>query len=142
MHKHQTGWSRRGLVKGAAAAGLAVVPAAGTAAAQADPNPLRRDRVGRGPVLATVAATLVRADHDDAAPGALAVGVRVSLRAPAVAEDNLVLVVDRVEAAAEPAELNRQIVYGLRRRVAALLAERGQATDPEAIAVRLFGGAL
>jgi hypothetical protein len=136
--------ARRGFVKAAAVvAGAAAVPAAAARATAAQTSILSGGGFveGRTPA-ALVAATVVRADLSREAFGTLKVGVRASIASPAGVADGVVLVVDGVAFGAAPAALNGYLTEAVRTRAAAFLAERGQPTDPEEIAVRLFGGAL
>ncbi len=89
----------------------------------------------------SVSGMIVRADHSPTAAGKLAVGVRASIWHLNLEATGVVLVVEPVDFTGAEA-INVQIASGLRQQVGSLLAERGHPTDPEEIAVQLFGGAL
>jgi hypothetical protein len=138
--------SRRNLVRTAAAsAGVAAVAGAG-GAALASPGASHEQGLGPlSPLAATnavsVAGLLVRADHAPASAGTMSIGVRTSIWHPILAAAGVVLVVDGVEFA-NAALVNAQIADGLRQQVGNLLTERGFPTDPEEIAVQLFGASV
>jgi len=127
------GVNRRLLMKGVA--GGAVVPGmlAGSAFMEGGAT---------APPEATVAVTVVRATHSLTDPDALRIGVRASIRSADFSRDGLVLVVEPVAFGGTSAETGSQIAEGVRAQVATMLTERGRATDPERVAVQVFGGML
>jgi hypothetical protein len=87
-------------------------------------------------------ATVVRATHSRSYPQALRIGVRVSVRAPEVSLENLVLLVEPVSFSSGADKTGAAIAASVRSQVAARLEERGMTIREDDIAVRVFGGVL
>ncbi len=130
---NKRGVNRRLLMKGVAGGAVAPSVVAGSVLTGAGAT---------APPTATVAVTVVRAAHSGLKPDALRIGVRASIRTANYSRDGLVLIVEPVTFGGTSAETGDQIAAGVRRQVAALLDQGGHATDPDRIAVQVFGGVL
>jgi len=131
--KDARGVNRRSLMKGMA--GTAVAPAVlGSAALTASGAAVAPE--------ATVAVTVVRATHSRSEPNALRIGVRASIRSADVVLDGTVLVIEPVAFGISATDAGDQIAKGVRSQVAEMLDKRELATDPDRIAVQVFGGVL
>lgn len=123
--------SRRRFMKTAAVAASAPVVAASVSASA---SPSRQD------VL--VAATIVRASISRNEPGALRLGVRVSVMADEYRNENLVVSVDGVQFNASADVTRRIVTSAVRDRVMQELARNNATMPADRIAVQVFGGVL
>lgn len=120
--------SRRRFMRTAAAAAAPVVAATASASAAG--------------VDVLAAATVVRASLSRETPGALRLGVRVSVLAESYRSDNLVVPVDDVGFNASADSTRERITSAVQHRVSHELARNNISTAPERIAVQVFGGVL
>lgn len=130
--------SRRVFVKGAAiGAGAAVTS---TKSLQAADRERDEYEIPVDPI-ATVTATIVRADHTPTTFDRLRLGVRTSIHSAAWSAKGKVIVVDGVDFVASPSEVRSRVEREVQSSVADMLNARGIPAQPQQIAVRVFGGA-